>query len=100
VQLVQAESLRALRERPTSPHAADLVMRGWAALSAGISPENLSKATGYFDQALRLDPDSPQALTGRAIARLYRLYAFGIGDRKVVIDDAKQAADRILLATE
>ncbi|HKN31327.1 MAG TPA: dienelactone hydrolase family protein [Roseiarcus sp.] len=96
VQLVQAESLRAMRERPNNPDAVDLVMRGSAAMNKVSGPESLNRAIGFFDQALRLDPDSPQALTGKAVAQLYRLYAFGIGDRKVVIDDAKQAADRVL----
>src|SRR5208337_1142078 len=95
-QLVQAESLRAMRERPNNPDAVDLVMRGSAAMNKVSGPESLNRAIGFFDQALRLDPDSPQALTGKAVAQLYRLYAFGIGDRKVVIDDAKQAADRVL----
>ena len=33
VQLTQAESLRALRERPNNPDAADLAMQGWAAMN-------------------------------------------------------------------
>src|SRR5271165_5779928 len=96
-QLVQAEALRALRERPNNPDAVDLAMRGSAAMySNATSPENLSKAIGYFDQALRLDPDSPQALTGKAEAQLYKLFIFGNGDWKEVLDDAEQAVDRVL----
>src|SRR5271165_3383088 len=70
VQLVNAEALRALRERPNNPDAVDLAMRGSAALYKGMSPESANKAIGYFDQALQLDPDSPQALTGTALAQL------------------------------
>src|SRR5271165_2104256 len=96
-QLVQAEALRALRERPNNPDAVDLAMRGSAAMySNATSPENLSKAIGYYDQALRLDPDSPQALAGKAEAQLYKLFIFGNGDWKAVLDDAEQAVDRVL----
>ncbi len=96
VQLVNVEALRSLRERPTNPDAADLVMRGTAAANAGMTLENLDKALGLFDEALRLDPNLPQALTGRAESRLMRLYNFGIGDWSGVLHDADQAADRVL----
>ena len=71
VQLVNAEALRALRERPTNPDAVDLAMRGMAVLNVGtLTQENLEKAIDDFDQALRLDPDNPQALAGKAVARM------------------------------
>ena len=59
VELVNAEALRALRERPTNPDATDLVMRGVAAFNAAFTQENLEKAIGDFDQALRVDPANP-----------------------------------------
>ncbi len=95
VQLVQAESLRAMRERPNNPDAVDLAMRGDAALTEGLSAGNANKAIGYFDKALQLDPDSPQALTGQALAQLVNI-GFGIGDRKEVDDEAEKAVDRVL----
>jgi adenylate cyclase len=95
-QLVQAESLRALRERPNNPDAVDLSMRGWATLTKSISPKNLNEAIGYFDQALRLDPYDPQSLIGRAQARVIDFYAFGVGDGADVLRDAEQAADHVL----
>src|SRR5271165_4558234 len=58
VQLLQAENLRAMRERPTNPDAVDLTMRGWTTLFKSISPGNVNQAIGYFDQALGLDPGS------------------------------------------
>src|SRR5271165_6142740 len=96
VQLLQAESLRAMRERPTNPDAVDLTMRGWTTLIKSISPGNVNEAIGYFDQALGLDPDLPQALIGKAQARIINLYAFQIGDWNEVLRDAEQAADRVL----
>ena len=99
VQLVNAEALRALRERPTNPDAFDLAMRGMAALNVGtLTQENLEKAIGDFDQALRLDPDNPQALAGRAVARM-SLAGYGLGGSlSEVANDAEQAADRVLAA--
>jgi adenylate cyclase len=96
VQVVNAEALRSLRERPTNPDAADLATRGTAAANAGMTLENLDKAIGLFDEALQLDPNLPQALTGAAEARLMRLYNFGTGDWSEVLHYADQAADRVL----
>jgi TolB-like protein/class 3 adenylate cyclase len=100
VQLVNAEALRALRERPTNPDAFDLAMRGMAALNVGtLTQENLEKAIGDFDQALRLDSDNPQALAGRAAARMSLLMGYGLGGSfSEVANDAEQAADRVLAA--
>ena len=96
VQLLQAENLRAMRERPTNPDAVDLTMRGWTTLIKSISPRNVNEAIGYFDRALRLDPDLPQALIGKAQAQLINLYAFQVGDWTEVLRDVEQAADRVL----
>jgi len=98
VQLVQAASLRAMRERPNNPDALDNAMRAWAAVNAGLTLENLNKAITYFDEALRLDPNLPQALSGKAHAQLLRLFDFRSGDWTEVLLDADQAADRVLAA--
>ena len=77
-QLANAEALRSLRERPANPDAVDLAMRGIAKLNVGsFSRENLEKAIGDFDQALRLDPDNPQALAYKAMARIALVTAYG-----------------------
>jgi adenylate cyclase len=99
VQLLQAESLRAIRDRPTNPDAVDLTMRGWVTFAKSISPENVNQAIGFFDQALRLDPDLPQALIGKAQAQLINLYAFQVGDWTEVLHNAEQAVDRVLAST-
>jgi adenylate cyclase len=96
VQLINAESLRADRERPTDPDAADLAMRGSATKAAALTPENFGKAIGYFNDALRLDPELPQALAEKAEAQLVEQHAFGIGDRSEVHRQAEQAADHVL----
>ncbi len=96
MQLIEAESLRATRERPANADAVDLTMRGWAAMIQGISPANLNKAIGYLDDALRLDPGNPDALIAKAQAKIVNLRLFGIGDWTEVTHDAEQAADRVL----
>ena len=78
VQLVNAENLRAIRERPANPDAADLAMRGLAAFDRGFTPENINKAIVYYDQALRLDPDNLQALEGKAEAQVVGLMSLGL----------------------
>ena len=98
IQLIQAESLRAMRERPANADAVDLTMRGWATMSQGFSLANMNKAIGYFDEALRLDPENPHALTAKAQAKIINLRLFGNGDWTEVLHDAEQAADRVLAA--
>ena len=56
VELIKAENLRAMRERPNNPNAVDLLLRGWAAWDKGFTPANMNEAIGYFERALRLDP--------------------------------------------
>ena len=67
-------------------------------MNAGLSPGNLKKAIGYFDEALRLDPDDPLALDGKASAQIVGLSAFRIGDWRAVGRNAQESADRILVA--
>ncbi|MFZ2105914.1 MAG: guanylate cyclase, partial [Roseiarcus sp.] len=64
-----AESLRALRERPSNPDAVDLAMRGrvvWYKFQ-GV---NVNEAIDDFERTLRIDPEQPEALVGlsRALA--------------------------------
>ena len=100
VQLVNAEALRAQRERPTNPEAADLVMRGWAAFNAGLTPDNLGKAIDYFDQALRLEPNNLQAVQGKAEMQLLGFEALGIGSThgRDILERGGAAIDRVLAA--
>lgn len=64
VQLTQAESLRALRERPNDPTSADLAMRGWAAFNRPRSRATIAEAAGLFERALASEPQLLQALIG------------------------------------
>ena len=66
VELVRAESLRGMRERPANPNAVDFAMRGWATYYSGYSLENLNKALADFERALQVDPDLVRAKLGLA----------------------------------
>ena len=66
VALIDAESQRALRERPNNPDAVDLTMRGLALLNKPASRESMQRAHELFEEALRLSPNHLQALNGLA----------------------------------
>jgi len=66
VALTEAESQRALRERPNNPNAVDLTLRGWALLNKPASHESMQRAREQFEEALRLSPDHVPALNGLA----------------------------------
>jgi TolB-like protein/class 3 adenylate cyclase len=63
-QLVAVEARRA--ERSLHPDAMDLCFQGWAWKSKGITSEHMTKARGYFERALMIDPRSVEALVGMA----------------------------------
>ena len=56
IELVKAEALRAMRERPNNPDAVDLVMRGTAIRTHLKSIASTNEAIGLFERALSLDP--------------------------------------------
>jgi Predicted integral membrane protein len=66
VALIDAESQRALRERPNNPDVVDLTLRGWALLNKPASRESMQRAREQFEEALRLSPDHLPALNGLA----------------------------------
>ena len=70
VALVEAESQRALRERPNNPNAIDLTMRASALLNRQASRESTQRARELFEAALRLSPGHVPALNGLAQAML------------------------------
>ena len=67
VELVKAEALRAMRERPNNPDAVDLSMRGWMERYRGLtSKTNEDAAIGLFERALAIDPHLVPAMVGLA----------------------------------
>jgi adenylate cyclase len=81
--LISAEAEKGARS--TSPDVIDLTMRGWSVIwqVAQQTPnerrERLNKARALFDQALRIDPNDPDALAGSAYT-YFADYAYGWSD--------------------
>ena len=53
----------------TNPDAINLTMRGWAALWQASTKESVTSARDYFERAIKLDPQNPEATVGLAYAR-------------------------------
>ena len=63
VELVKAEALRSMRERPNNPDAADLAMRASAKFnSSGDSKSITSDVIDLSERALALDPQNERAM--------------------------------------
>ncbi len=72
-ELVKAEALRAGRERPGNPDAADLAMQANVKLYRPDSKATLNDAIALSESALALDPQNMRALTVLASALNYRV---------------------------
>jgi adenylate cyclase len=73
-ELVKAEAQYSLRH--VNPDAIDLDMRGWAMVSQRVTKDGNLAARGWFEQALKIDPDDADALAGMAVTYLGE-YSFG-----------------------
>jgi adenylate cyclase len=93
VALIDAESQRALRERPNNPDSVDLTMRGLALLNKPASRESMQSARERFEEALRLSPNHLQALNGLANVMLIE---WGSTWYTGSSDEHLQAMDRIV----
>jgi adenylate cyclase len=93
VALIDAESQRALRERPNNPDVVDLTLRGWALLNKPASRESMQRAREQFEEALRLSPDHLPALNGLANVMLIE---WGSTWYKGSSEEHLEALDRIV----
>jgi adenylate cyclase len=96
VELVKAESLRAMRERPNNPDAVDLSMRGWAKLNSNVDSAVATDAAALFERALALDAQNVSAMIGLADALTWRVNMTWSEDRAGDIARAEAAIDRAL----
>jgi TolB-like protein/tetratricopeptide (TPR) repeat protein len=64
--LVDIESARSLRERPTNPDAFDLILRARSMQLLPQTPQRDKETLALYERALLLDPQSIAALTGVA----------------------------------
>jgi tetratricopeptide (TPR) repeat protein len=95
VELVKAEALRAMRERPNNPDAVDLSMRGWVERYRGYaSKTNEDAAVGLFERALAIDPHLVPAMAGLAWTLADRVTFLHSEDPKSDIARAENWAGR------
>ena len=64
-QLIAAEARRA--ERSLHPDAMDLYFQGRASFNKGVTTEHMMQARGFFERALKLDPQNIETLVGIAL---------------------------------
>ena len=99
VELVKAEALRAMRERPNNPDAVDLSMRGWVERYRGsTSKTNEDAAIGLFERALAIDPHLVPAMVGLARTLVDRVTYLHSDDPKSDIARAEDWAERAVVA--
>ena len=89
VELIKAESLRAMRERPDNPDAVDLAMKGWATYNKGFAKANVDAAIPYFERALQLDPELTRAQLGLAWGLVDRAFSFRGGNETIDLPRAE-----------
>ena len=91
--MVEIETLRSLRERPTNPDAFDLVLRARSLRYLPPSPQRDGEITALLEQAFAKDPTSLYAMTGIAYYLTDAAGVFGWGSF-----DNMQRAGRLLNA--
>jgi TolB-like protein/class 3 adenylate cyclase len=77
-ELIAAEARRA--ELSANPDATDLIFQGWALFNRGWTPEYMSRARGFFERALELEPQDVQAMVGLALVNDTEGAAFLVDD--------------------
>ena len=98
VELVRAEALRAMRERPNNPDAVDLSMRGWVEAYRPTSKPSQDAAVGLFERALAIDPQLVPAMVGLAQTLAIRVRNLHSDDPKSDIARAEDWAERAVVA--
>ena len=81
IELIAAESRRAVREHPDHFDSVDHTLHGWAAWNQHLSLEAARKARDFFDAALRLDEHNVGALLGFAKAHVWEVNMYTSHDR-------------------
>ena len=74
----------------SNPDAADLTLRGWAALNRGVTRENAQEAEGVFRAAQALEPADASAAVGMARVLSARLSQNWGGDRATLAEAVEQ----------
>jgi adenylate cyclase len=71
LKMIDTEARRSERDKPKSPEAVDLVMRGKAIANRPTSRATMVQARDLFEQALNVERDNPEALAGIATTYVF-----------------------------
>jgi TolB-like protein/class 3 adenylate cyclase len=93
-QLITAEARRA--ERAPNPDSLDLYFQGRAWAAKGITPECLSRASGFYQRALTLDPGNIEALVFGAFVDTQKASLFSTEDQAAQFAAAEAALAKAL----
>ena len=93
-QLIAVEARRA--ERAPAPDSMDLYFQGEAWVNKGVTFETMSKARGFFERALALDPANADALAGMAEVEVNFAISLSTDDRAGRFAAAEAAAAKAL----
>jgi adenylate cyclase len=96
VELVKAEALRAMRERPSNPEAVDLAMQAEYQWNLPDSKATLNDAVTLSERALALDPQNVRALYVLASALVLRVWDQWSDDPAGDIARAEKTIDEAL----
>ena len=98
VELVKAEALRSMRERPNNPDAVDLAMRATAKAISGVSAKSTNnEVIGLCERALALDPQNERAMVELANALFVRVLLLRSDDPEGDAARAEKLADSALV---
>ncbi|MGY3507011.1 MULTISPECIES: winged helix-turn-helix domain-containing protein [unclassified Bradyrhizobium] len=93
-QIVEIEARRA--EHSIHPDLMDLYFQGIAHLNKGVTLEHLTRAHGFFERVLALDPGNVEALVGTAIVDCLLGVNFFTDDRAASLAAAETALNKAL----
>jgi TolB-like protein len=79
---------------PQQARADDLAMQGTAELLRSVSREGWERSRQLFEQAVRLDPQSPRGLSGVALANAHLVLWDWTDDRPAALSRAEEALAR------
>jgi adenylate cyclase len=96
VELIKAEALRSMRERPSNPDAVDLAMRASARYSSGESKLINSDVIELSGRALALDPQNERTMVDLALTLNDRLANLWSDDPAADLARADKLADSAL----
>ena len=94
VELITHEARRA--ERAPTPNSMDLYLQGMAWYNKGRNLADIDRARGFFERALALDPDNPDAALGKAAADFLAAVSYSVDDRIERLHSIEAQLNRVL----